>query len=229
MGLTRSNMHRTLQTLASAGYVRTAADGSRYECTLKLFELSSAIMERIDVRRCARRPIMRLAERTRLTVHLAVLDDSEVVYLDKFEGSQPVARYSTIGGRAPAHCVASGKALLAWMAPAGLKLVTDGGLQAWTDHTITDSDELQHDLDRVRATGCAMNRGEWRVSVGGVAAIILDAAARPAAAVGVSGPLADVVSNEQILRAEALAAAQEISRELGCLTYPYAVGAAPGN
>lgn len=220
LDLTRSNVHRTLQTLVSAGYLRAAADGSGYECTVKLFELSSAVMERVDVRRVAQHHIHRLAENTAETVHLSILEGLEVVYLDKVESPQPVRAYSSIGGRAPAHCVASGKALLAALPRDELDALLARGLPAWTERTITDPAELTPELARTRETGCAVNRGEWRVSVAGVAAVVFDAAERPVAAVGVSGPIDRVLPQESRYRSAVLDAAREVSRELGCRTYP---------
>lgn len=220
MGLTRSNVHRTLQTLVAAGYVRAAAGGAGYECTLKLFELSSAVMERVDVRRCAQTHIHQLAERTAESVHLSSLDGSEVVYLDKVESPQPVRAYSSIGGRAPAHCVASGKALLSRMTQAQWEAFVSGGLTAWTERTITDPDDLARELTYARETGCAVNRGEWRVSVAGVAAVVFDAAGQPVAAVGVSGPVDRVLPQESKYRDAVLDTAREISGALGCHHYP---------
>jgi DNA-binding IclR family transcriptional regulator len=224
LGLTRSNVHRTLQTLASAGYARQAGDATGYECTLKLFEIASAVMERVDVRRYARSHIQHLAERTEETVHLSALDGPDVVYLDKVECPQPVRAYSTIGGRAPAHCVASGKALLSRLPEAELAALTAGGLTAWTERTITDPDELRRDLTRARESGCAVNRGEWRVSVAGIAAVVFDAAGRPEAAVGVSGPVDRVLPEEDRYRDLVLDAARAISAELGCRNYPLRAG-----
>ncbi|WP_255951115.1 IclR family transcriptional regulator [Streptomyces odontomachi] len=225
--LTRSNVHRTMQTLVAAGYLRASADGAGYECTVKLFELGSAVMERVDVRRVAQHYIRRLAEQTAETVHLSILDDAEVVYLDKVESPQPVRAYSSIGGRAPAHCVASGKALLAALPGDTLDAFLARDLPAWTERTITDPAELARDLAQTRETGCAVNRGEWRISVAGVAAVVFDGAGRPAAAIGVSGPVDRVLPQESRYRGAVLDAAREISRELGCRTYPSGPNAGP--
>ncbi|ANY08317.1 IclR family transcriptional regulator [Pseudonocardia sp. HH130630-07] len=227
MQLTRSNVHRTLQTLAAAGYVRPAASGTGYECTLKLFELSSAVLERVDVRRGARAHIQQLADLTAETVHLAVLDGAEAIYLDKVESPQPVRAYSAIGGRAPAHCVASGKALLSALGPAELDRFLTGGLPAYTERTITDPDRLRHELQAARETGCAVNRGEWRISVAGVAAVVYDIDGRPEAAVGISGPVERVLPEEARYRDAVLGAARAISRELGCRSYPGPAAVAP--
>src|SRR5690606_30707322 len=100
--LPKSNVHRTLQTLVAAGYV-TSTDVGHYQCTLRLFELGNQVADRFDIRTHAQ-PVMReLAELTRETVHLSVLDGSEVIYMHKIESPEPVRAYSRIGGRAPAH------------------------------------------------------------------------------------------------------------------------------
>jgi DNA-binding IclR family transcriptional regulator len=100
-------------------------------------------------------------------------------------------------------------------------------LTAWTPHTVTDTADLVHELARVRATGCAVNRGEWRLSVGGVAAVVFDAAGGPEAAVGISGPVERVLLEEEHYRHAVLDTAREISRELGCRTYPLGNGVTP--
>jgi DNA-binding IclR family transcriptional regulator len=227
LNLPRSNVHRTLQTLSVAGYARLGAEGRGYECTMKLFELSSAVMDHVDVRKCATAHIARLGELTQETVHLSVLDGGDAIFLDRVESPQPVRAYSRIGGRAPAHCVATGKALLSWLPDAGLEAVLSGGLSAWTESTITDPEALRRDLARARETGCAINRGEWRISVGGFGAVVFDADGAPAAAVGISGPLERVLPEESRYREAVLGTVREISRELGCRSYPVAAVSGP--
>lgn len=218
--LTRSNVHRTLQTLAAAGYVRHGATAGTYECTVKLFELSSAVMERVDVVRCAAPHMQTLADVTQETVHLAVLSGSEVVYLHKIEGPQPVRAYSSIGGRAPAHCVASGKALLAARTDAELAALLPDDLPRWTSLTLPDRAALLLELASVREQGIAVNRGEWRDSVGGFAAMVVNARGEVEAAVGISGPIDRMVpARGPECRNAVLVAAAAISRELGCGDY----------
>jgi len=188
LGLTKSNVHRTLQTLAAAGYVRPAALAGSYECTLKLFEMASGVVARIDVRQVADPFMQQLAKLTKETIHLSILDGLEVIYLNKIESPHPVRAYSSIGGRAPAHCVASGKALLAWQGDAVLQQLP-AHLAAPTPRSLATREALLDELARIRRQGYAVNRGEWRETVGGLAAIVFDAAGAPAAAIGISGPL----------------------------------------
>lgn len=186
LGMTKSNVHRTLQTLVAAGYVRVTAT-SAYECTLRIFEIASLVLGRVDVRQVAE-PFMRtLAEATLETIHLSLLDKTEVIYLHKIESPHPVRAYSTIGGRAPAHCVASGKALLAYQEDEALRHFPDP-LPTYTPRSIGSLAELRKELEQVRIQGFALNRGEWRDSVCGLAAILHDGVGRPIAAIGISGP-----------------------------------------
>jgi len=213
LSLTKSNVHRTLQTLVAAGYVR-ALPGGTYACTLKLFELASPVVARIDVRQVAE-PFMRtLAEQTQETIHLSLLDRADVIYLHKIESPQPVRAYSSIGGRAPAYCVASGKALLAYQEEALSHLPET--LQVFTPRTIASLDLLRRDLEQVRIQGFAVNRGEWREGVCGLAAIVHDAMGRPAAAIGISGP-ADRLNPTALRRFSDVVvdAARGLSRALG--------------
>ena len=215
LGMLKSNVHRLLQTLAHRGYVRKDAASSRYECTLKVWELGALLAERLDVRRAARPHVAALAERTSETVHLSVLDGADVLYVDKAESPQPVRAYSRVGGRAPAYCVATGKALLAH-APDEIVTELSAGLVRHTPRTITDPDVLRKELRRVREVGYAVNRGEWRESVGGLAAPIFDVNRAAIAAIGLSGPTDRLNTNRMREWAPlVMAAASAISRELG--------------
>jgi IclR family KDG regulon transcriptional repressor len=112
-GMARSNAHRTLQTLVECGWAVQDADTSAYRPSLRLFELGAMVSEAADIGALLRPHLAALAQASGETIHLAVLDGAEIVYLDKFDSPLPVAAYSRIGGRAPACCVASGKAMLA--------------------------------------------------------------------------------------------------------------------
>ncbi|WP_336490797.1 IclR family transcriptional regulator [Methylobacterium nigriterrae] len=213
LNLTKSNVHRTLQTLVSAGYARATPAGT-YECTLKLFELASSVLARVDVRQVAEPYMRTLAEQTQETIHLSLLDKAEVIYLHKIESPQPVRAYSSIGGRAPAYCVASGKALLAYQEEALAHLPDT--LPVYTSRTISSLDLLRRELEQIRIQGFAINRGEWREGVCGLAAIVHDAMGRPGAAIGISGP-ADRLNPAALRRFSDVVvdAARNLSRALG--------------
>ena len=186
-GLNKSNVHRLLQTLCASSFVRRRAGGGRYELTLKLWELGNAVRERRDVVETARPHMQALAGATGETVHVAVLDGAEILYVGKVDGTRPLIAYSRVGGRAPAHCVATGKVLLADL-PDDDRRKRLTGLRAFTARTVTDADELLAVLAEVRRRGVAFNYGEWHQGVRGLGAPILDGDGGVIAALGISGP-----------------------------------------
>lgn len=214
VGLTRSNTHRTLQTLIHAGYVIKDEDGG-YRGAVRLFELAARQLGQLDLRKLAA-PFMRtLADQTGETVHLSVLDGLDVVYVDKIDSPQPIRAYSMVGGRAPAYAVATGKALLAYQADGYVERYADKLLRH-TPATIVSMPLLKDELRKVARAGYAVNRGEWREGVGGLAVALFNSLDQPVAAVGISGPL-DRLSAARMkqLAPDVAACAQAISRGMG--------------
>ncbi len=187
--LARSNAHRTLQTLVECGWATQDAATSAYRASLRLFELGALVGQAADIGPLVRPQLAALAQASGETIHLAALDGAEIVYLDKFDSPLPVAAYSRVGGRAPAYCVASGKALLAaaGLDPPALRALL-GKLVAHTPNTLTDYGALGAELQRSRARGYAENREEWRLGVCGLGAVLHDARGAVVAAVGMSVP-----------------------------------------
>lgn len=185
--LTRSNTHRTLQTLVHAGYVERDPVNGGYCATMKLFALGVRHVNRLDLRKIAQPFMQKLAKQCGETVHLSVLDNLDVIYIDKIESEQPIRAYSMVGGRAPAYAVATGKAMLAAEGDTGL-LRLQQVLEKFTPHTLSDISALEKDLKKATKNGYAINRGEWRAGVGGLASPIFNGLQRPVAALGISGP-----------------------------------------
>jgi DNA-binding IclR family transcriptional regulator len=182
---------------------------------MKIPKIAAAILGRIDMKRVAEPFMESLAKTTQETVHLSVLDDTDVFYVHKIDSSQPVRAYSEISGRAPAYCVATGKALLAFQEDSYLQRFGER-LHVHTPRTLATQVELRKELAQVRQQGYAINRGEWRETVGGLAAPIFDAHRRPLAAIGISGPVERLRAPQlKSFTPEVLRAARDISEALG--------------
>lgn len=215
VGLTRSNAHRTLQTLVHAGYVTKDEQGGGYRGTIRLFELGARQLAQLDVRKEAIQAMRMLAETTGETVHLSVLDGFDVVYIDKIDSPQPIRAYSMVGGRAPAYAVATGKALLAHQAASYIDRYSDS-LTRHTKATLPTPLALKKDLANVVKTGYAVNRGEWREGVGGVGVAVFNNRGEPIAALGISGPL-DRLTTARMkkIAPEVIRCAQIVSHNMG--------------
>ncbi|MEI2415874.1 IclR family transcriptional regulator [Orrella sp. JC864] len=223
VGLTRSNTHRTLQTLIHAGYVVKDDEAGGYRGAIRLFELAARQLGQLDVRKVATPAMRRLADGTGETVHLSVLDGLDVVYVDKIDSPQPIRAYSMVGGRAPAYAVATGKALLACQGEGYLDRYGDA-LARHTPNTIVSLGLLKDELRKIARAGYAVNRGEWRDGVGGVAVAVFNSLDQPIAALGISGPLERLsVKRMKELVPLVREGAQAVSASLG-----YRAGLLPG-
>lgn len=213
-GLQKSNVHRILSTLRVMGYVRGSESGL-YEPALRVWELGQRIHAATDIAAAARPVLRKLVQDTDETGHLAIFDDYEIVYLDKLDCANPVRAHTVLGGRAPAYCTASGKALLLGQTPGVLKEVARRATRC-TPSTITKFDELQRAVAQVRERGYATNIGEFRSNVAGLAAPILNRRGEVIAAVGIAGPL-DRLPPARIrqLAPVVIAAAKDISAAVG--------------
>jgi len=217
LSLGRSNAHRTLQTLVACGWAEQNAATSAYRPSLRLFELGSLVGDAADTAALVRPHLALLAERTGETIHHARLDGAEIVYLAKWDSPLPVAAYSRVGGRAPAACVASGKALLAAAAlPLAELRARLGKLQPHTPNSIVDFAALHAELARTAARGYAENREEWRLGVCGLGAPIFDTRGEPVCAIGMSVPsIRFGRAHARELAQALLAAARDASIALG--------------
>ncbi|RJG41217.1 IclR family transcriptional regulator [Mesorhizobium sp. DCY119] len=185
---TKSNVHRLLVTLQQQGYVRQLPPYSTYEPTTKLWELGSHVIRRMDLTKVARPAMTRLAEITGETVHLSVLEDTDVIYLDKIESAHHIRAHTSVGSRAPAFTVATGKAMLAQMPDSYLDRFQPH-LKHYTDTTRTTIEELKQDIELVRQQGyAAVLHGEWRDGIAAVACAVLGRSGELIGAIGMSGP-----------------------------------------
>lgn len=212
----KATVHRLLATLQTRGYVTQEARSGGYSAGVRCFELGSTWAQNLDLRSVAAPVLRELNEQTKETVHLAVYDSGETVYVEKLESPLPVVAKSYVGRRCPAFCVATGRALLAFQPHQTIAEVLRRPLPVYTDRTVTDPGELAAMLAEIRRTGYAVNHGSYREGVGGVAAPIRDHTGAVVAAVGCCVPEHRFGPAEfESLRDQSLWAAEEISRLLG--------------
>lgn len=169
-GSSKSGAHSLLSTLVRAGYAEHEP-GGEYRLGFKAWEVGQVF----PVSRLlqAATPVMtRLVAELHEGAILGVLNGAEVVYLHLMESEQPVRVHARVGDRIPAHCTSTGLALLAERTDAQLDSLLPSRLAAITPRTIVDRSSLRAELRRVRARGYAVNRGGWRLDVGGIAAAI---------------------------------------------------------
>lgn len=189
LGVSAATLFRILSTLAARGYAEKSAD-SRYRLTLKPWELGARAVRRLGLRDLARPFMEGLAAETGEAVHLSVLQGDGIVIIDKVDSPHPVRVETYVGLRAPAHCSATGKAILAFATTATRDAVLSHALERYTDATVIDRAALLRELEQVRRQGWARNRGEWRDGVSAAAVPLLDKTKAVLGALSVTVPSA---------------------------------------
>ncbi|MDX6742400.1 IclR family transcriptional regulator [Actinocorallia sp. A-T 12471] len=186
-GLSKATVHRLSQELVAWGMLERA--GSGYRLGLRLFELGQIAPRQRVLHEVALPFLEELAHTTHETVHCAVRDGAEVLYIEKLGGHRSVAQPSRTGGRMPLHCTATGRVLLAHAPSRFAEDLLTGPLHKLTGHTLTAPRLLRAELGRVRAQGFALESEETRVGYLSVAAPVRGAHHRVAGAISVTAPI----------------------------------------
>jgi IclR family KDG regulon transcriptional repressor len=186
--INKSTVHRLLATLEMKSFVERDPASGAYRPGIRLLQMAYLTLEQNGIRRQAAPHLRRLWEQYRETVDLAVLDDTDVVYLDVMESPQRVKLAAAIGQRLAACCTASGKALLAFGDEATMQKIAAQGLRPFTERTIVSPEAFLEDLRNVRTRGYAITEEEFEVGINAVAAPVFDAAGHPIATIAVAGP-----------------------------------------
>ncbi|MFJ6212585.1 IclR family transcriptional regulator [Streptomyces sp. NPDC092296] len=184
----KTTVLRLLRPMEDARMVQRDA-AHRYRLGPQLFALAGLALEQRGVRAVAAPQLAALNAETGQTVHLAAYEGGEVVYIDKYDSRHPVRMYSRIGLRAPLHCAAVSKVLLADLPEAERRRVAAGiEYTPFTAHTLATPGALLAELAEVRRRGWAADRAEHESFINCVAAPVRDATGRVIAAVSVSVP-----------------------------------------
>ncbi len=216
LGLAKSTVHRLASTLIGADMLEQNPDSGRYRLGLALLELGALVRRKMDVSNEAKPYLRMLRETTGETVHLAILDHASVFYVTKLESKQAIRMSSEVGARAPVHCTAEGKALLAFQPEEFVEQVIGYGLQGRTPHTITDPKVLRRDLAAIRARGYAIDNEESELGLRSVAAPIRSHSETVIASLSIAGPAHRISKKTLVSHArEVVKAADAISQRLG--------------
>jgi DNA-binding IclR family transcriptional regulator len=215
LAITRSNAHRLLQTLCALGYVRHDPPRGQYTATLRLFELGSGIVRRLDVGAVAQPIVEALALEVDENVGLSVRDGSEVVVLARVEGTRTLRTYTPPGSRSPMHPTSPGKLLLAF-ASVDVVDMAARKLTRFTPRTIVSRRRLDVELAKIRARGYATAHSEWHEDIGGVSAPVRNSNGAVAAALTISGPAVRFTAAQiKAYLPQLLSATQQIGARLG--------------
>lgn len=222
LAMPKATVYRFLQTMKTLGYARQEADSERYGLTMRMFELGAKALKYPDLVELAKPHMQRLSDATSETVHLGMLIDSEIIYVHKVDSRHMLGMYSRVGRRAPLHCTAIGKVLMAWESPERRRQVLEGcDFKQYREKTITSREDFERELERTLAQGFGQDREEFDDHIRCAAIPIFDRQNQVVAGLSVSFPTFRYLeASEPELVAMLRDASRAISAQLGCTAFP---------
>lgn len=171
----QSTLFRILSTLQERKYVSRDEDQKTYRLGLRLIELGRAYLNQTDLLAAAGGYLKRLADTCGESVFLGVLEEEEVVFVRSEKSPKSAILVQRSGQRAPAHCTATGLAMLAFRPDEEVEqLLGASDLEAHTPETTTSRAELRRTLETIRETGVAVVDGEYNPALLCVSSPVLD-------------------------------------------------------
>jgi DNA-binding IclR family transcriptional regulator len=216
LNLPKSSVHCLLHTLQNSGYVYRDSDSGKYRVSLRVCGLAQMALNSIGLREQAKPYLQNLAKATRMTVHLAVMEQGACILIEKV-APPDVGRIATWTGKhLSLHCTAVGKALAAYMPKEQLDaLIREQGLLRHNDNTICSATRLKRELGTIRERGYALDDEEEEINVRCLGAPILDEKGQAIAAISIVGTTMQVHDgNVDQLARRVIATANEISRHV---------------
>lgn len=214
LGVAKSTAHRLLTSLSARGFTDKNPETGQYRLGLHLFELGQLAGDRMRLRRTAAPLLEELRRLTGCTVHLSVVDGSNVVYLERLQAPRGMPGMSVISRRMPSHCTSSGKVITAFD-PEAAQARKAAGFTALTSATIRTEADFDRSRAEIRRRGVATNVDETLTGFSSVAAPVLDSSGRALAAISLVGATDQFAGNLGRTAQLVSVAARRLSRALG--------------
>ena len=163
LGLPRTTTHELLRTLVDRRYLLLVpGQPLRYRLGVRLFQLGSVFAQHLDLAREAQRVAADVAASCEETVHVAVLEGRDVIYIVRVESTHPVRMVSAVGRRLPANCTGVGKMLLSELSPQAIDDLYAPGTQlvTMTSNSIASVSELKAELATIHGRGLSYDEAE---------------------------------------------------------------------
>lgn len=183
----KATLYRLLQTLTNQGLLSYDEDRQTYAPGIRLVRLAHAAWRQSSLAPVARPYLDALSANVGKTIHLAQLDRGQVLYIDKRNAATPLEMFSQAGKIGPGYCTGVGKAMMAFLKPeARIDAINQQSFFRYTDHTLTNADSLNAELDQIRAEGVAFDREEHETGIICIAAPVLTASGRVIGALSIT-------------------------------------------
>lgn len=217
LGFSLATIHRLLYTFEKLGYVYQNQEMGLWFIGVRSFEVGIAFLNHRDLVTISRPVMFALMETSGETVNLSIVDDGEIVYISQIECNEMMRMIVKLGGRAPMHASAAGKAMLTTFTKNQInQILKKKGLKKITPNTISSSSDLNAEILKSKRQGYAIDDEEQAIGLRCVAAPVYNELSVACAAVSISGPKVRI-SDQRLteLGIAVMKAANQITQDLG--------------
>ena len=217
--LPKATAHRILNTLVDEGLVRFEDNSQLYHPGYGLLELAHKAWSSMDIRDLAADQMKNLWQETGETIHLAVLDRGDVIYIDKMESQKSLRLFSAVGKKGPAYCTGVGKAMIAYLNEEELAdVISKQSFIKHTETTLDSEEKLRTELDKIRQTGVSLDMQEHEEGIQCAASVIFNYRNEPIAALSITAPVFRVDDERfAFFQTRIKEACQEVSKRMGAM------------
>lgn len=216
LGLNKSTVHGIITTLKYHGFISQNEETQKYRLGIRFIEFGDLVINSLNIRNAALSVIDDVCEKIEETIHVAMLDGLDVVWIEKKECTKSIKTSTKIGARLPAYTTADGKVILCYLDKDKIKAYLPKKIPQYTKNTITNKTEFFKRLDEIKEKGYTIDNEEFVEGIKCVAAPIFDHEGNVRFSLSTTGP-AFRMTDEKIKELVIIIreAANEISRRIG--------------
>jgi DNA-binding IclR family transcriptional regulator len=216
LGLNKSTVHGIISTLKYHGFISQDEETQKYKLGIRFVQFGDLVINSMNIRNAAVPVIDAVCEKIEETVHVAMLDGLDVVWIEKRECTKSIKTSTKIGARLPAYTTADGKIIICYQNKDKIKNYLPKRISQYTNNTITNKGEFIKKLEEMKKNGYAIDNEEYVEGLKCVAAPIFDHDGKVRFSLSTTGP-AFRMNEERIKELIVIIkeAANEISQRIG--------------
>lgn len=216
LGLNKSTVHGIISTLKYHGFISQDEETQKYKLGIRFVQFGDLVINSMNIRNAAVPVIDAVCEKIEETVHVAMLDGLDVVWIEKRECTKSIKTSTKIGARLPAYTTADGKIIICYQNKDKIKNYLPKRIPQYTKNTITNKGEFIKKLEEMKKNGYAIDNEEYVEGLKCVAAPIFDHDGKVRFSLSTTGP-AFRMNEERIKELIVIIkeAANEISHRIG--------------
>ncbi len=216
LGLNKSTVHGIISTLKYHGFISQNEDTQKYKLGIRFIEFGDLVINSLNIRNAALSVIDEVCDRIEETIHIAMLDGIDVVWIEKRECIKSIKTSTKLGSRLPAYTTADGKMVLSYIDKEKIRNYLPKKIPKHTENTITNKVAFIKRLEEIKENGYTIDNEEFVEGIKCVAAPIFDHEGKVRFSLSTTGPafrMTDEKTKELVIIIKE--AANEISRRIG--------------